>query len=76
MKSKLLVLALGLSVLGGLSSCEELESYAPESQQRKTGCICNDGTYIKWNENLLVHTNNLTSNPCWDKGGIREYLYN
>jgi len=75
MKRKLLVLALGLSTLGGLSSCEELEAYAP-AEKRKTGCVCNDGTTIKWDENLLIHTNNLTGNPCWDKGGIREYLYN
>ena len=57
----------------GLMSCEELDIEPIE--KKKTGCYCNDGTYIKWDENILKQTGWTTGNPCWDKGGIREYTY-
>jgi len=47
-----------------------------EQQKNKTGCVCNDGTRIVWNENMLKQTSSLTGNPCYDKGGIKEYIYN
>jgi hypothetical protein len=46
-----------------------------ESQRNKIGCLCNDGTRIVWDENLMRQTGWTTGNPCYDKGGIKEYIY-
>jgi hypothetical protein len=57
-----------------LSSCSKEEAIEPKNKI-KTGCECNDGTVIVWNENLLKQTSWLTGNPCYDKGGIKNYIY-
>jgi hypothetical protein len=54
-------------------SCEEMDIEPIE--KKKTGCYCNDGTYVKWDENIMRQTGWTTGNPCWDKGGIREFTY-
>lgn len=41
----------------------------------KVGCECNDGTRVIWDENVMKQTGFLTGNPCWDKGGIKGYIY-
>lgn len=55
-------------------SCSEVEQNIVP-QKNKIGCTCNDGTYIVWDENLMKQTGWTTGNPCWDKGGIKEYIY-
>ena len=57
----------------GLMSCEEMDILPIE--KKKIGCYCNDGTYVKWDENIMRQTGWTTGNPCWDKGGIKEYTY-
>lgn len=57
----------------GLMSCEEMNIEPIE--KKKIGCYCNDGTYVKWDENVMRQTGWTTGNPCWDKGGIKEYSY-
>ncbi len=57
-----------------LYSCETPQEITPQ-QRIKTGCYCNDGTYIVWNENILKQTSFITGNPCYDKGGIKSYVY-
>lgn len=63
-----------LILASGLASCSKDEPIIP-IKKNKTGCVCNDGTRIVWNENILKQTSWLTANPCYDKGGIKEYLY-
>lgn len=57
-----------------LYSCETPQKITPK-QQNKIGCYCNDETYILWNENMMRQTGWTTGNPCWDKGGIKNYVY-
>jgi hypothetical protein len=56
-----------------LMSCESEQNIVPE--KIKIGCICNDGTYVVWDENIMKQTGWTTGNPCWDKGGILSYTY-
>ena len=56
-----------------LYSCEVPQQITP--QQNKVGCECNDGTRVVWNENMMRQTGWTTGNPCWDKGGIKDYVY-
>jgi len=70
MKKKIsLLIGLGLLLVG----CTEQEQILP--LKNKTGCECNDGTIVVWNENLIRQTGWTTGNPCWDKGGIKKYIY-
>jgi hypothetical protein len=46
-----------------------------EPFKKKIACKCNDGSTFIWNENILKQTGWTTGNPCWDKGGIKEYIY-
>ncbi len=57
-----------------LYSCETPQEITPQ-QRVKIGCNCNDGTYVVWNENIAKQTSYLTGNPCYDKGGIKNYVY-
>lgn len=56
----------------GLLSCQNQES---EILKIKVACECMDGSIIKWDENKLKQTGWTTGNPCWDKGGIKKYIY-
>jgi hypothetical protein len=56
-----------------LCSCQPPQEITP--QQVKVGCECVDGTLIIWNENLLKQTGWTTGNPCYDRGGIKSYIY-
>jgi len=56
-----------------LYSCEAPQQITP--QRIKVGCECNDGTRVVWNENIMRQTGWTTGNPCWDKGGIKNYIY-
>lgn len=46
-----------------------------EPDKIKVACECMDGSIIKWDENYLSQTGWTTGNPCWDKGGIKKYIY-
>jgi len=54
-------------------SCQEQQ--VKPLEKIKVGCYCNDGTYIVWNENIFRQTGWTTGNPCWDKGGINNFVY-
>ena len=71
MKKKIsLLIGSGLLLVG----CTEQENILP--LKNKTGCECNDGTIVVWDENLLQYRGSLVgNNPCWDKGGIKKYIY-
>ena len=56
-----------------LISCEVEQSIVPVKV--KIACLCNDGTRIVWDENIMRQTGWTTGNPCYDKGGIKEYIY-
>lgn len=56
-----------------LMSCEIEQNIVPV--KKKIACLCNDGTYVVWNENIMQQTGWTTGNPCWDKDGIKEYIY-
>jgi len=68
MKKILLILAIGLF------GCTDIKN-VPEPQSRKIGCLCNDGTFIIQNENILIQTSNLTSPSCSNNGGLLKYIY-
>jgi hypothetical protein len=70
MKKKIsLFIGTGLFLVG----CTEREDILP--LKNKTACECADGTIVVWNENLMRQTGWTTGNPCWDKGGIKKYIY-
>jgi hypothetical protein len=54
--------------------CTDLKN-APELQSKKIGCLCNDGTFIPQNENILIQTTNLTAQSCLYHGGLSKYIH-
>lgn len=64
----------GLTLLILCTSCLP-DQPVTESVKRKTAVVCKDSVRIVWDENLLVQTSWLTSNPCYDHGGTAYFIY-
>lgn len=72
MKKISIVIALCCAFLIG---CTEDNSVIPQNKKAVVGCLCGDGSFVVWRQDLIKSNSNLTFNPCFGKGEIKQYIY-